>query len=402
MPGVPGAAPRRVTQRSRLARWGVAALVLMAEAAAAPEASFTARGYDERIQHGIDLIYSLRFPEAERYFGEIARAEPDNPVGYFFLAMVEWWHVLLDLEDRSHDEPFYARVEKCIGVCDRRLEKDPMDYDAILFKGGSIGFRGRLRGDRNQYLQAATDGLKVLPLLEKSRQLEPTNRDILFGLGIYNYFAEVMPQRHPVIRPVMVFLPDGDREQGLEQLRQAATEGKYTRAEAAYFLSQIHRTFEGDHRAALEYLEYLHRRYPDNALFHRYRARSLVEVGRWAEAVALYGDYNERSQRRLTGYHVHGRLEALYYLGKHAFYQHRLGAAGDAFAAVDSLGAATTRERDKSFVAMANLMLGMTRDLEGKRHQATERYERVLRLTPNDDARDLARRLLREPYQGSP
>ena len=68
-----------------------------------------------------------------------------------------------------------------------------MNFEAILFKGGAIGFRGRLRGDRSQYLRAARDGLRSLPLLQKSRQLEPTNKDILFGQGIYHYFAEAMP-----------------------------------------------------------------------------------------------------------------------------------------------------------------------------------------------------------------
>ena len=50
--------------------------------------------------------------------------------------------------------------------------------------------------------------ISSLPLLEKSRQLEPTNKDILFGQGIYNYFAEVMPRRYPVIKPIMLLLPE--------------------------------------------------------------------------------------------------------------------------------------------------------------------------------------------------
>ena len=154
------------------------------------------RGFDARIQRGIDLTYNLRFEEAERHFQTIVAAEPDNPLGYFFRAMVSWWRILLDLADKTYDAEFHARLQQCIEVCDRRLAKDPMDFDAILFKGGAIGFRGRLYGDREQYVRAARDGLRCLPLLKKSRQLEPTNKDILFGQGLYHYFAEVMPQRH--------------------------------------------------------------------------------------------------------------------------------------------------------------------------------------------------------------
>ena len=375
------------------------ALLALVQVAAAEEAGYSMRGFDRRIQDGIDLIYSLRLEEADRHFERIVAAEPDNPVGHFFLAMVTWWRVLVDLDSTAHDQAFYELLEDCIQVCDRRLEQNPLDFDAVLFKGGAIGFRGRLRGNRGEYLKAAADGLKCLPLLRKSRELEPANKDILFGQGIYNYFAEVIPRRYPIVRPVMVFLPDGDREKGLELIETVVREGQYARTEAAYFLAQIHRMFEEDPLAALKYLEYLHGRYPDNALFHRYRARTLAEVGRWSRAVPLYEEYVERTQADQAGYHVHGCLEALYYLGKYAFFRRRLGTAEEIFARVDSLGRGLEREQDQGYVTLANLMLGMTFDLQGKREQAVERYRRVGKLRNQGDSRKLAKQYLEEPYR---
>lgn len=379
----------------------LAALLALASAATAEAGGYTMRGFDRRIQDGIELIYNLRLEEADQHFERIVAAEPDNPVGHFFLAMVAWWRVLVDLDSTAQDPAFYDLLEECIRVCDRRLKQDPMDFDAILFKGGAIGFRARLRGNRGDYLKAAADGLKCLPLLRKSRELAPANKDILFGQGIYNYFAEVIPRRYPIVRPVMVLLPDGDREKGLEQIEEVVREGQYAQTEAAYFLAQIYRMFEEDQLAALEYLEYLHERYPDNALFHRYRARTLAEVGRWSRAVPLYEEYVDRSRAGQTGYHVHGRLEALYYLGKYAFFRRRLGEAGDAFARVDSLGRGLEREPDQAYVALANLMLGMTFDLQGKREQAVERYRQVGKLRNQGDSRELAKQYLKAPYSGS-
>ncbi len=377
------------------------ALLALVQVATAEEDGYTIRGFDQRIQDGIDLIYSLRFAEADQHFERIVAVEPDNPVGHFFLAMIAWWRVLVDLDSTAHDQAFYDLLEDCIQVCDRRLEQNPIDFDAILFKGGAIGFRGRLRGNRGEYLKAAADGLKCLPLLRKSRELAPANKDILFGQGIYNYFAEVIPQQYPIVRPVMVFLRDGDREKGLEQIEEVVQEGQYARTEATYFLAQIYRMFEEDPLAALGYLEYLHERYPDNALFHRYRARTLAEVGRWRRAVPLYENYVDRSRRDQFGYHVHGRLEALYYLGKYAFFRHRIGAAGETFVQVDSLGRGLEREQDQAYVALANLMLGMVFDLQGKREQAVERYRRVGKLRNQGDSRELAKQYLKVPYSRS-
>ena len=378
----------------------VAALcIMLCVPARGEESEYTIRGFDPRIQQGVDLIYNLRFVEAERHFQAVIEAAPDNPLGYFFRAMVAWWRVLVDLDDESHDEAFYRALQECVDVCDRRLEQDPMDFDAILFKGGAIGFRGRLRGDRGQYLKAARDGLRCLPLLEKSRELEPTNKDILFGQAIYHYFAEVMPKEHRMIRPIMVFLPDGDRALGLQQLEEVAREGVYARTEAAYFLAQIYRMFEEDNHQALPWFEKLYARYPDNALFHQYTARLLVELGRWRRGSALYEEYVRRKLADQAGYHRHGRIEAEYYLGKYAYFKRRFPEAAERFAVVDRLVGDSERERDRAYAALANLLLGQIRDLQGRREEAVACYERVRDLPDYAGSRKKAKGYLRAAYR---
>lgn len=373
----------------------------LAEPAPAP---LTLRGgADARIQHGIDLIYELRLDEAAVYFEQIIEADPDNPLGHFFRAMVGWWRVLSDLEDTQHDEEFYRLLQVCIDVCDRRLAQHPDDFDAILFKGGATGFRGRLRGDRGQYMGAARDGLRCLPLLDKSREMEPTNKDILFGQGIYNYFAEVIPERHPIVRPVMLFMHKGDRHLGLQQLTDVAREGRYARTEARYFLAQIHRVFEEDHLAALPHLEALHRQYPSNALFHRYRARTLVTIGRWREGVELYDEVIEASRAGQAGYHTRGLIEALFYVGKNAFrlrhYEQTVAAMVEADRLSYDLGSDKSLQAARGYVPLANLYAGMALDQVGRRADALERYDRVLELPEQSQSHKLATRYRREPYQ---
>ncbi|MFH1567522.1 MAG: tetratricopeptide repeat protein [Gemmatimonadota bacterium] len=363
----------------------------------------TARGYDQRVQDGIDLIYRLRFAEADAHFARFMAAEPDNPLGYFFYAMVDWWRVLVDLEDHSHDEAFYRRVARCIEVCDRRLEAEPDNFDAILFKGGAIGFRGRLRGDRAQYLGAAHDGLACLPLLKRSRLMEPTNKDILFGQGIYNYFRVVIPQRYPVVQAVTWMLEAGDRDLGLRQLEEVAREGQYARAEALYFLAQIHRLFENDPGTALRYLEQLHERYPENALFHRYRARALVDLGRWDQGMALYRDAIRRAEQGQPGYHLRGHIESLYYVGKGAFMRGRYAEVVEVMSAADRLSAGLEGDAEarnlRGYVPLAKLYLGMALDALGRRAEARAQYARVLDLPRFGSSHNLARKYLEQAYQ---
>ena len=364
------------------------------------------RGYDQRLQAGIDLIYSLQFEEANRYFEAVIRADPQNPLGYFFRAMVSWWRVLIDLEDRSHDEVLFDHLQECIDVCDQRLKEDPDHFDAIFFKGGSIGFRGRLRGDRGQFLKAAGDGLRSIPLLKRSRTLEPANKDLLFGQGIYDYFAEVMPERHPIIRPVMWFLEKGDKDKGLRELDEVARSGRYARVEAKYFLAQIYRIFEGDPARALTYLEQLNRQYPDNSIFHRNTARTLVELGRWEKALGLYREFIRRSDEGRTGYHVRGRIESLFYIGKRAFQHGRAQQTVEVLAAADSLSHTLGKDRKvqavRGYIPLANLYLGMAYDELERRELALERYRRVRKLPKYGRSHELAKKYQKRAYTRGP
>lgn len=367
---------------------------------AAQEPAHTLQVDDPRLQQGITLIYQLHFAEADHYFETLIATEPDNPVGYFFLAMVTWWRVLVDLDDTSHDEAFYALLEKCVRVCDQRLAQRPGDFDALMCKGGGIGFRGRLRGDRHQFLQAAADGLKCLPILDQIRLLEPTNKDVLFARGIYDYFAEAMPERYPIVKPIVWMMTRGDKQRGLQELQTVAREGYYARAEAAYFLAQIYRVFEEDDRQALDYFQELYTCYPDNALFHRSTARAMIEVGAWEQGTALYAEIARRSEAGQAGYHRRGYLEARYYLGTNAFRRRQLDQALLDFAAADSLGQGL--EEDHHYVALAALGRGMCLDLQGRRAEALQAYRQVKGQPDYRQIHDLADKYLDTPYGISP
>jgi hypothetical protein len=372
----------------------------MATGITAPALSI--RHQDPRVQEGIDLIYRLQLEDAERHFGHLIDTYPDHPLGYFFLAMTSWWWVLIDLDDHRHDEVFYARLQDCIDVCDARLKLDEDDFDAVFFKGGAIGFRGRLRGDRDQFLRAARDGLRCLPLLKRSRQLSPDNKDVLFGQGLYDYFADVMPRKYPVIRHLAWLLVRGDRERGLQRLQEAASNGQYARTEAQFLLAQIYRLFEDDPQRALTYLVVLRQKYPENALFHRYSARTLAEAGSWNHAVPLYREVIENAHAGTRGYHLRAQIEARFYLGKSAFLRRELTEAQTHLSIADSLsltlGPDLRRQSVRKYVTMANLYLGMTRDDLGQRDSALARYTRVRQLPDHGDSHKWARKFQRQAY----
>ena len=61
-------------------------------------------------------------------------------------------------------------------------------------------------------LKAADDGREALPIVEEAASLDPNNMDVQLGFGIYNYYAAVIPNENPLIKPLMIFFPDGDKD----------------------------------------------------------------------------------------------------------------------------------------------------------------------------------------------
>lgn len=354
---------------------------------------------DRRIQRGIDYIYNIELEKSDSLFKEVVSLRPDHPVGYFFQAMVQWWRILTSFDDESHDQQFYDMLNAVIDMAEKRLDENPKDVTALFFKGGAVGFRGRLRANRGNWLGAANDGIVALPVVRKAYELDPDNYDVLLGIGIYNYYAEVVPDRYPIVKPLMIFFPSGDRKRGLEQLSLAAKNSKYAKVEATYFLMQNYFNFEKDYGKALELARDLHARYPRNSVFHRYLGRCLVSMGFLADANTQFEEIESRFRNKQTGYDVYDGREAYYYIGKFDFLSGRLEKALKNLQKCDSLSRRIDKDGPSGFMTLGNLLMGMAYDLQNKREHALQQYRKVLAMKEYENSHVEAKRYTEKPYK---
>ncbi len=275
---------------------------------------------DSLIQAGINQIYSIKFNEAYETFAELQRISPENPAGEFFGAMVLWWQILIDLREERFDELFYTKLEKVIEKCDEILEEKPDDYFALFFKVGALGFRGRLLSVRQEWLDAALDGKDALPIVLKIANLYPEDPDINLGLGLYNYYAEVIPKFYPFIEPLMYLFPKGNKELGLQQLISVADSGRYAKYETQYFLLQIYFEFEKDNDKAYYYCKRLLDKFPDNPKFENYLGRIYYRTRRFALADSVFGSIKNKIDKEKRGYNTPTNMRSdYYYLGAIAY-----------------------------------------------------------------------------------
>ena len=348
------------------------------------------------VSEGLDRLYNMEFETAARRFEHIARRYPKHPAGPFLEALNIWWKILPDLSDDTHDAAFYAAMEEVIERSDRLLKQHPDAFDAMFFKGAALGFRGRLRSNRGEWLKAARDGLRAMDYVLDVVKREPDVADYAFGKGMYDYYAVAIPKKYPLLKPLMLFFPDGDQERGIEALQRTVRDGQFIRTEAAYFLLQIYYLFENDFEQSIRYATWLRERYPGNSFFHTIEGRVYARWGRWGQAIPVFEEIYARHTAGRTGYNASLAGQALFFMarGRMAYGEYEA-----ALQHLDALQEPAIREAvDYPFVTMGRLYAGMAHDALGRRSQAVASYREALTAKDWSNAHERARQYLEMPY----
>ncbi len=353
--------------------------------------------FDSRVNEGIKQIYNIKFTEAEKTFRSVIADYPQHPAGRFFLAMIDWWKILLDPDNESYDEIFFQKLEDVIYQCDQLLDKNPKNIDALFFKGGSIGFRGRLRAFRESWLKAADDGREALPIVEEAASLDPNNMDVQLGFGIYNYYAAVIPNENPLIKPLMIFFPDGDKEKGIQQLKDTAFNGKFAKYEARYFLMTLYYRYENNATIADDYAKMLTDDFPDNPVFEKWLGRIAVRRGDYFLADSVFRNVLLKADKNYIGYDRPNSLrEASYYVGNNFKNSGQLDSAKIYFEKCITESKIIDEEgKESGFQVNSVLYLAQMAENLNKKDEAIRLYEKLLDMNDYGRSHSIAENSLK-------
>jgi len=351
--------------------------------------------FDSVVVTGIEQIYSIEFEKAEKTFRGLISDYPKHPAGRFFLAMIDWWKIRLNSGNEEYDDIFYQKLEDVIYFCEEILDDNPENVDALFFLGGSIGFRGRLRIMRESWLKAADDGREALPIVEEAALLDPDNLDVQLGFGIYNYYAEVIPDEYPLVKPLMLFFPSGDKKLGIKQLKSTAMNGLYAKHEARYFLMTLYYNFEKDWESAQHYSEMLTSSFPNNPVFERWRGRIAVKKGDWITADSIFKKVLVKAKNNLTGYNkLKVKREAAYYVANNYKITEQLDSALVYFNRCIIYSNRIPSEEESGFLINSTLYIGAIKDMNRQYDEAIKYYNEVLEMREFGNSHSLAQSYL--------
>ncbi len=349
---------------------------------------------DEQIARGIDYVYQMKYDSANALFQTFIDQDPKDPTGYFLQATTEWWKIYQNKEDRSNDDNYLSKVDKCVKACEERLDANENDDWATFMMGGAIGYRGFMNAMRNNWLSAIDDGKQGLNLIQKSLEMNPSNKDALLGMGIYNYAVDYVVDRYSFLKAVLFFFPKGNKELGLAQLRDCAENGKYSKIEANVHLTFIHLSYEKNYTEAERYASKLVGLYPQNPMFERFLGRCYVGLFRYPEGTELYKKILVKADSNVTGYNNdYVRREAAYYIAVCLSRMNSLDEALKYYEKSIELCKKLDKPEDESpYYVFSVLGSGIIHDQKGNHSEAVRYYDMVLNMKDIDGSRSSAQK----------
>ena len=261
-------------------------------------------------------IYNFKYNKAEKQFRSLRRRYPNHPMPYFLLGLSTWWKIMpTNFQTLQYDKVFFAYMDTAVTKAERLYDIDNNNYEASFFLSASYGFIARLHGERHDWRKATVNAKRSLNYLRKSQEANDLSPEFVFGQALFNYYAVWIGENYPLLRPVLLFFPKGDRKLGMQQLRTVASNGFYTGTEARVFLMRILKNEENNAEEALPVSRYLASTYPDNGYFQRIYAQLAYDQGEFADCERVSREILDKINKGMPGYEgISGRY-ASYFLG---------------------------------------------------------------------------------------
>ena len=195
---------------------------------------------------------------------------------------------------------------------------------------------------------------------------DPHLYDAQMGFGLFRYLIAKVPRSMSWILTVLGL--DGDLEGGLQSLRLAAQKGVYTQAEAKLYLAQFLFS-EGRHDTAIQYLNELREKYPENTLFLILYAFWQHRLDNLDEAMAAARKAVELNERKKVRY---GEELAYSTIGSIYFTMNDFANARDAYRRYMNM-----RHNEQATPNWTYYRAGVACEIAGDREAAMQFYSRT-------------------------
>lgn len=369
---------------------------------------------DPLAQPGFQHFYNLEYPEALAAFHAEAAQNPNSPDAYNHVAQTILYREMfrsgaLESElvtgsnpflrraglspDKSDDQEFQNSINRAMALAEARLQVNPNDVQALYAQGVSYGLRGNYHFlVRKAYTDALRDATAARKAHNRITEIDPTFNDARLVQGVYDY---VLGSLSPTWRMLGFFAGfRGDRERGVETLKQVAKLGKRNNVDAEILLCAVYRR-ERRAKEAVPLLLDLIQRFPRNFLLRLELVQMHGDLGEKDKALAVIREVDRLKRANTPGYDRLAPEKLRYTRGNLLFWYNDLDLA------LEDLKAVTTNPSavDLNTQLYAWLRTGQIYDLKKNREDAKKAYLQTVVIAPGSDAATAAQNYLLSRYK---
>jgi len=369
---------------------------------------------DPLAERGYQQFYNLEFPESLATFHAEVIKSPNSPDAYNHIAQAVLYREMfrsgaLESElvtgsnpflrreglnpTKKDDQEFQDSINRALALCDARLQANPNDVQALYAQGVSYGLRGNYHFlVRKAYTDALRDATSARKAHARVTELDPNFNDARLVQGVYDY---MLGSLSPTWRMLGFFAGfRGDRERGIDTLKQVAKLGRTNRVDAEILLCAVYRR-ERRAKEAVPLLSDLIRRFPENFLLRLELVQMYGDLGEKDKALAVIREVDRLKRAKTPGYERLAQEKLRYTRGNLLFWYNDLDLALEDLKAVTDNPSAV----DLNTGLYAWLRTGQIYDLQKKREDAKKAYLQTVAMAPTSDAANAAQNYLLSRYK---
>ena len=365
------------------------------------------------VREAREHFYILDFEGALSRFEAIQRDNPQSGIatGYILMTLIFrelYRQDLLDTTYYAHDsfltskrnvavpQAVRDRIEQltnaAVALCDQQIKSNPNDANAYFARGYARGMHAAfITLVDHSYVAAARQGLASRNDSEATLHIDPNYVDAKMAIGIQQFAVASLPRFVRML--VGIAGVGGNKEKGLELLREAAAHGIVTPIESRTALSLFLR-HDARYPEAIVVQKGLADQYPHDYLFRLEVANLTKDSGNGPGAIAIYRAILADAQK--PGYFVEPRLHMTYF----GLADTQRGQNQIADAAQNYLLAAAQPSCSDWIRHRAQFNAGEMFDLLHQRDEAIKQYQLAAAPAGDQSQSEAARRYIKTPYTG--
>jgi hypothetical protein len=277
-------------------------------------------------------------------------------------------------------------------ICEKRIKANPSDKDAYFARGYARGMHAVfITLVDHSYAAAARQGFASRSDSEQALRIDPGYVDARMAVGIQQFAVASLPRWIRIV--VGIAGVSGNREKGLNMLRDCAAHGTITSIESRTVLALFLR-HDARYAEAITVQHGLAVEYPHDYLFRLEEANLTKDSGNGPGATAMYRAVLADAAK--PGYFVDPRLQLAWF----GLADTERGHNDIQSAAQHYLEAASQPKCSDWLRRRAQLNAGQMFDLLHQRDVAVRQYELASAGGGDQSQADAARRFLKTPYTG--